>query len=535
MTAQNPPEPREDRMNRQATLIAALLLFIPPAVQIQAKSRDNIAGPTIAVTKLDVTKKDVKLSWEIKNDSRRDIWVLAGLDRSEITTSVFMAEDNQTLLVRRRLDLPARPERASFPTCDGRYIRLRPGGTQAESVSLAVPVHCEPGIGVGGRKFRGLEHASRLRIEIGYYAGNMPAMVRRSLEEDQKNPHIVPCVDPSYPNTITGWFGGLRGFNRLNELLRWRDDELLIPYTSQAFTGEQVLRATAGHQDIPYEEKIDWSTKRCPPDLSACTRVEICYQPSALAYFFPYPGEQALLTPAEREYLGSTRSVVVKNANNLTRLAKEISEGESYSDIVRQRGTAHFVCYRSHERLLSFPMYNDNSIVTGERYRFEYAKGLQMLKLLTPQVEPIELRVQCAGNLKHLWNRFRLYDEVAKPGFFSGRIRPYPPPSTWCTSLLRAYHTDHTAETSDEYLMRPYKCPSAGYGKCHYAMNPDCSRGSPADTVLLFETKAGWNQHGGPELFTFDNHNPKGGCVLLNGGAVKFIRTKEELRQLRWK
>jgi hypothetical protein len=53
--------------------------------------------------------------------------------------------------------------------------------------------------------------------------------------------------------------------------------------------------------------------------------------------------------------------------------------------------------------------------------------------------------------------------------------------------------------------------------------------------VLLFETKAGWNQHGGPELFTFDNHDPKGGCVLLNDGTVKFIRTKEELHQLRWK
>jgi hypothetical protein len=28
---------------------------------------------------------------------------------------------------------------------------------------------------------------------------------------------------------------------------------------------------------------------------------------------------------------------------------------------------------------------------------------------------------------------------------------------------------------------------------------------------------------------------PKGGCVLLNDGTVKFIRTKEELQQLRWK
>ncbi|MBN2182558.1 MAG: hypothetical protein JW715_11655 [Sedimentisphaerales bacterium] len=36
-------------------------------------------------------------------------------------------------------------------------------------------------------------------------------------------------------------------------------------------------------------------------------------------------------------------------------------------------------------------------------------------------------------------------------------------------------------------------------------------------------------------LFTFDNHDPKGGCVLLNDGTVKFIRTEEELNNLRWK
>jgi hypothetical protein len=31
----------------------------------------------------------------------------------------------------------------------------------------------------------------------------------------------------------------------------------------------------------------------------------------------------------------------------------------------------------------------------------------------------------------------------------------------------------------------------------------------------------------GPELFTFDNHNPKGGCVLLNDGTVKSIPLDE--------
>jgi hypothetical protein len=66
-------------------------------------------------------------------------------------------------------------------------------------------------------------------------------------------------------------------------------------------------------------------------------------------------------------------------------------------------------------------------------------------------------------------------------------------------------------------------------------MNPDCRRDSPGDMFLLFETKAGWNQHGGAELFSFTNHNPRGDCVLLNEGTVKFLRTKAELKQLRWK
>ena len=81
-----------------------------------------------------------------------------------------------------------------------------------------------------------------------------------------------------------------------------------------------------------------------------------------------------------------------------------------------------------------------------------------------------------------------------------------------------------------------FSCPSMREPhKSHYAMNPECRPDSPPETVLLFETKAGWNQHGGPDLFTVDNQDPKGGCVLFNDGTVKFIRTEEELKQLRWK
>jgi hypothetical protein len=252
-----------------------------------------------------------------------------------------------------------------------------------------------------------------------------------------------------------------------------------------------------------------------------------------LEYFFPYAEEQSLLSPAEKELIQSMKSVVVENPDNLKVLASEVNKAKRSAGIVCQKTVAHVICYRDNDRLMSFPIYNnDDCIVSEGKFPFKHANGLQSLRLLTPRVQQIEFRVKCAANLKHLWNRFRLYEKVAESGFFSRRKKQYPAPNTWCDSMLRTYRV---TERSDEYLMRPHKCPSAGQGKCHYAVNPNCKLDSPADMVLLFETKGGWNQHGGPELFTFDNHDPKGGCVLLNDGTVKFICTKEEPQQLRWK
>ena len=69
---------------------------------------------------------------------------------------------------------------------------------------------------------------------------------------------------------------------------------------------------------------------------------------------------------------------------------------------------------------------------------------------------------------------------------------------------------------------------------CHYAINPNAEPNSPADIVLLFETIEGWNQSGGPETLTTENHNGEGCNVLYNDGSVKFVKTKE-LEQLKWK
>jgi hypothetical protein len=111
----------------------------------------------------------------------------------------------------------------------------------------------------------------------------------------------------------------------------------------------------------------------------------------------------------------------------------------------------------------------------------------------------------------------------------------YPAPlSWWCDAMEWAFAGSAKGKWHDS-KMKTHVCPGVGEGRSTYAMNPNCKPDSPSDMVLLFETRGGWNQHGGPELFTFDNHDPKGGCVLLNDGTVKFIRTTEELQQLRWK
>ncbi|MHC4489359.1 MAG: hypothetical protein ACYSW7_09340 [Planctomycetota bacterium] len=110
-------------------------------------------------------------------------------------------------------------------------------------------------------------------------------------------------------------------------------------------------------------------------------------------------------------------------------------------------------------------------------------------------------------------------------GFYrSENNEKYPPADKWCDLLLPSeYATD-----------KDFICPSAKKGFCHYAMNPYCEPNSPRDTVLLFESKPGWNQFGGPELLAPENHRGKGCHILFNGQYVWFIRT-EKFCDLKWK
>ncbi len=543
-------------MYKSLIIIMMLSICILPAMQAQAKADNNTAAnskpgaPTMTITSVDVNDTILKLSYDIRNDSGKDVWILAGFGKTGVSAEVFMDTDDRTLLIRNRLDVAWRGGNG-IPY--GRCVLLRAGQTQRETVTLATPVNPDYGfMDRPLRRARGLEYATRLAIEIGYYASDLPEMIRDILEQADKIGNTPKNHDDKI---IRYYFRGSLYFNKVSEILRQRDEEVLLPYTYQWFKGEKLLRTTADGLRIPYEEKPDWFRKRHSLDIPACTRVEIRYQPSILEYFFPYLGQQSLLSPTEKEYLQLMKTIVVHDSQALKAFINDINKGVSLDGIVRERSRAQVVCYHEDKSLTSIPIFNDDSVVTDWMDRFTYPDGILSLRMVTPQIKPFEFRVQCAANLRNLWHRLRLYHKAEKkhPLVPSGRADMlYPAPAYWCGAMVQASQQTLYKEgdtifgrysiygRSDEQVISPHICPGTGEAKRHlaksnYAMNPNCKRDSPPDTLLLFETKAGWNQHGGPELFTFDNHDPKGGCVLLNDGTVKFIRTKKELQQLRWK
>ncbi len=136
---------------------------------------------------------------------------------------------------------------------------------------------------------------------------------------------------------------------------------------------------------------------------------------------------------------------------------------------------------------------------------------------------------------RHRWEKFakiscscRLAELGKAMQAYSDNYDKYPTKDRWCDLLVeRAYIVDKEI----------YVCVGASKndeeGLCYYAINPNCGPNSPGDTVLLFETKGGWNQFGGPELLTVENHQGEGCNILFNDTHVRFIRT-ERIGELKW-
>lgn len=92
----------------------------------------------------------------------------------------------------------------------------------------------------------------------------------------------------------------------------------------------------------------------------------------------------------------------------------------------------------------------------------------------------------------------------------------FPTTDKWCDLLIQ--NTD---------LQRGrFICKSAKWGLSNYAINPNATPTSPENMILLFETKGGWNQAGGADLLTLDNHDGAGCNVMFVNGYVGFVEAR---------
>ena len=128
-------------------------------------------------------------------------------------------------------------------------------------------------------------------------------------------------------------------------------------------------------------------------------------------------------------------------------------------------------------------------------------------------------RMVCGTNLSGLRKAILIYTEEHNDTL--------PTNSKWCDLL-----TEHT-----EVSPSMFRCKKARKGPCNYAVNKNIvtlNKIDPYNMVLLFETNSGWNQSGGSEILTTDNHEHEGCNILFVDLHIQFVETKY-LKDLRWK
>ena len=132
----------------------------------------------------------------------------------------------------------------------------------------------------------------------------------------------------------------------------------------------------------------------------------------------------------------------------------------------------------------------------------------------------LALQVHCAANMSELGRAILIYTND-QDGF--------PDTSKWCDLLI-----EHAGAKRSIFHCKASAAPPH---TCSYAMNKNLENfdkdNVPPDMVVLFETKPSWNQVGGPELLTTDNHQGLGCNVLFMDNHVEFIKTRD-LDKLKW-
>jgi prepilin-type processing-associated H-X9-DG protein len=129
-------------------------------------------------------------------------------------------------------------------------------------------------------------------------------------------------------------------------------------------------------------------------------------------------------------------------------------------------------------------------------------------------------RAVCGTNLNGIGIAMNLYANENNGKF--------PTPAKWCDILSN--------DPKLGIIPKMFICKGAEQGPCDYAMNKNLEnlgRNTPADMVLLFDSTPGWNQSGGPEMLSTENHLGRGCNILFADGHVEWVK-KENLHTLRW-
>jgi prepilin-type processing-associated H-X9-DG protein len=126
--------------------------------------------------------------------------------------------------------------------------------------------------------------------------------------------------------------------------------------------------------------------------------------------------------------------------------------------------------------------------------------------------------IYCVNNLKQLSLAVRIYSTDNQDVF--------PLAETWCDAI-------------EKYSGSPnvFQCPVASERRCAYAFNQKLRGIKESDvnsqTVMIFESDAGWNASGGPELMLKAPRHGKFFVVGFADGHVEQV-TEARLQQLRW-
>ena len=127
-------------------------------------------------------------------------------------------------------------------------------------------------------------------------------------------------------------------------------------------------------------------------------------------------------------------------------------------------------------------------------------------------------QINCVNNMKQLALAVRIYA--------SDHNDQLPPAATWCDAIQSAVGSP-----------KVFQCPSEPGRRCAYAFNAKLAGKKEGEfdpqTVLLFESDAGWNGSGGAAELKPHKHSSRTLNVALADGSVQQL-PRSRLNTLRW-